>query len=44
MGIVIISLVFVYTGNLIADILYRVIDPRIKGGTTSIMSELEIYL
>lgn len=32
MGIVIISLVFVYTGNLIADILYRVIDPRIKEG------------
>ena len=32
MGIVIISLVFVYTGNLIADILYRVTDPRIKEG------------
>ena len=32
MGIVIISLVFVYTGNLIADILYRVIDPRIREG------------
>lgn len=32
MGIVIISLIFVYTGNLIADILYRVIDPRIREG------------
>ena len=32
MGIVIISLVFVYTGNFIADILYRVIDPRIREG------------
>lgn len=30
MGIVIISLLFVYTGNLIADLLYTVIDPRIK--------------
>lgn len=32
MGIVIISLIFVYTGNLISDILYKVIDPRIKEG------------
>lgn len=32
MGIAIISLVFVYTGNLTADILYRVIDPRIREG------------
>lgn len=32
MGIVIISLIFVYTGNFIADILYRVIDPRIREG------------
>lgn len=32
MGIVIISLIFVYTGNLIADLLYRIIDPRVKGG------------
>ena len=32
MGVVIISLIFVYTGNLIADILYRVIDPRIREG------------
>lgn len=34
MGIVIISLLFVFVGNLIADILYRVIDPRIKEGNT----------
>lgn len=32
MGIVIISLVFVYTGNIIADLLYRVVDPRIREG------------
>ena len=32
MGIVIISLIFVYTGNFIADILYRMIDPRIREG------------
>ncbi len=32
MGIVIISLVFVYIGNLTADILYRFIDPRIREG------------
>lgn len=32
MGTVIISLIFVYTGNFIADILYRVIDPRIREG------------
>lgn len=30
MGIVIISLLFVYVGNSIADLLYRVIDPRIR--------------
>ena len=35
MGIVIISLIFVYTGNLIADFLYIVIDPRVKGGIKS---------
>lgn len=29
MGIVIVSLIFVYTGNLMADLLYRTIDPRI---------------
>lgn len=32
MGIVIISLIFVFIGNLIADVLYKVIDPRIKEG------------
>ena len=32
MGIVIISLIFVYTGNFIADLLYHVIDPRIREG------------
>ncbi len=32
MGIVIISLLFVYTGNLIADLLYTVIDPRMREG------------
>ncbi|MBO3443364.1 ABC transporter permease [Clostridium sp. CCUG 7971] len=32
MGIVIISAIFVYSGNLIADLLYRVVDPRIKEG------------
>lgn len=30
MGIVIISLLFVYAGNTAADLLYRVIDPRIR--------------
>ncbi|MGL5315491.1 MAG: ABC transporter permease [Peptostreptococcaceae bacterium] len=32
MGIVIVSVLFVFTGNLIADILYKVIDPRMKEG------------
>ena len=32
MGVVIISLIFVYTGNFIADILYLIIDPRIREG------------
>ena len=32
MGIVIISLLFVFSGNLIADLLYRIIDPRMKEG------------
>lgn len=32
MGIVIISLLFVYSGNLIADLLYELIDPRIREG------------
>lgn len=31
LGIVIFSTLFVYLGNLIADVLYRVIDPRTKG-------------
>lgn len=35
MGIVIISLLFVFVGNLIADILYKIIDPRIKEGNIS---------
>ncbi|MDW8802171.1 ABC transporter permease [Clostridium sp. A1-XYC3] len=30
MGVVIISLVFVYVGNTLADLLYRVVDPRIR--------------
>ncbi|MDF2987529.1 MAG: transporter permease [Eubacterium sp.] len=30
MGIVIISLVFVYAGNTLADLFYKVIDPRIR--------------
>lgn len=32
MGITIISLIFVYSGNIIADLLYRVVDPRIREG------------
>jgi peptide/nickel transport system permease protein len=32
LGIVIVSAVFVFTGNLIADIIYRVVDPRIREG------------
>lgn len=32
MGITIISLIFVYVGNTTADVLYRVIDPRIREG------------
>ena len=32
MGIAIISLIFVYSGNIIADLLYRLIDPRIREG------------
>lgn len=30
LGIVVISAVFVFVGNLIADILYYFVDPRIK--------------
>ena len=33
MGIVIVSVLFVFSGNLMADILYKVIDPRMKEGT-----------
>ena len=32
LGIVIFSAIFVFTGNLLADVLYRVIDPRIREG------------
>lgn len=32
LGIVIFSAIFVYTGNLIADIIYNFVDPRIKEG------------
>ncbi len=32
MGIAIFSCIFVYSGNVIADSLYNVVDPRIKGG------------
>ncbi len=31
LGIVIISTIFVFTGNAIADILYRFVDPRLRG-------------
>ncbi|WP_084578519.1 ABC transporter permease [Sporomusa malonica] len=34
LGIVIFSAVFVFSGNLLADISYRVIDPRIREGAT----------
>ena len=33
MGIVIVSVLFVFSGNLMADVLYKVIDPRMKEGT-----------
>ncbi len=33
MGIVIVSVLFVFSGNLLADVLYKVIDPRMKEGT-----------
>ena len=32
LGIVIFSAIFVYCGNLIADIIYNFVDPRIKEG------------
>ena len=31
LGIVIVSAIFVFTGNLIADIIYEYVDPRIRG-------------
>lgn len=31
LGIVIVSTIFVFTGNLIADIIYEYVDPRIRG-------------
>lgn len=31
MGIVIVSVIFVFSGNLMADILSRIVDPRMKG-------------
>ena len=34
LGIVIFSAIFVYCGNLIADLLYNFVDPRIKEGET----------
>lgn len=34
MGIVLFTTIFVYVGNLIADLLYAVIDPRIRRGAT----------
>ncbi|WP_246001303.1 ABC transporter permease [Oceanobacillus piezotolerans] len=35
LGIVLFTTIFVYIGNLLADLLYRVIDPRIRRGTLS---------
>lgn len=35
LGIVLFSTVFVFVGNLIADILYRIVDPRIRRGELS---------
>ncbi|WP_067726367.1 ABC transporter permease [Oceanobacillus damuensis] len=32
LGIVLFSTIFVFTGNLIADLLYKIIDPRIRKG------------
>ncbi|MDF2571614.1 MAG: gsiC 1 [Sporomusa sp.] len=34
LGIVIFSALFVFTGNVLADITYRVVDPRIREGAT----------
>ncbi|MNP60273.1 Dipeptide transport system permease protein DppB [compost metagenome] len=35
LGVVLCSAVFVYTGNTLADICYRLIDPRVKAGSRS---------
>lgn len=32
MGLVLFSAVFVFTGNLLADLLYRIVDPRVREG------------
>ncbi|MEK5441192.1 ABC transporter permease [Fredinandcohnia sp. FSL W7-1320] len=32
LGLVIFSTLFVFVGNLIADIIYRIVDPRMRGG------------
>ena len=36
LGIVIFSSIFVFSGNLIADLIYRIIDPRIRLGQASL--------
>nr|MBP9562530.1 ABC transporter permease subunit [Acetoanaerobium sp.] len=35
LGIVLFSAIFVFSGNLIADILYKVVDPRMRGISAS---------
>lgn len=35
LGITLFSALFVFTGNFIADMIYRVVDPRIREGSTS---------
>jgi len=32
LGLVLFSALFVFAGNLIADLLYRIVDPRIREG------------
>ncbi|ABR48198.1 binding-protein-dependent transport systems inner membrane component [Alkaliphilus metalliredigens QYMF] len=36
LGIVIFSALFVFTGNLIADLIYQIVDPRIRQGGSSL--------
>ncbi|MCC5912397.1 MAG: ABC transporter permease [Clostridiaceae bacterium] len=36
LGIVIFSALFVFTGNLIADLIYQIVDPRIREGESSL--------